>query len=294
MKNPVIYRLSQLVSLLLGARIFMLLLLIFALYVSTYFLFNQEESIRKFVFDFKIHGIIFCSVLTIAAGGIINRFYDREKDSVEKPFRHKLQSFLNEKYFLYTYLILNAVSLTAATLLSPRILVFFLIYQFLIWLYSHKLSRIAVINNLFFVALSLYPFFGAQVYYNHFSLSLFWMAIFLFLLLLAIDIIKDLLTKNVDRVFNYQTLPNVIGRKYTYLTVLIILLANIGVSAVIVAYTPSGNYLWTYFLLSAVFFALMLFPILTFKKAKLFWVINFLRIWVFVGVVFMLLNGIYS
>lgn len=294
MKNPVIYRLSQLVSLLLGARIFMLLLLVFALYVSTYFLFNQEESLRQFVFDFKIHGIIFCSVLTIAAGGIINRFYDREKDSVEKPFRYKLQSFLKEKYFLYTYLILNAVSLTAATLLSPRILVFFLVYQFLIWLYSHKLSRIAVINNLVFVALSLYPFFGAQVYYRHFSPSLFWMAIFLFLLLLAIDIIKDLLTKNVDRVFNYQTLPNLLGRKYTYFTVLGILLSNIVVSAVIVVYTPSGNYLWAYFLLSALFFAVILFPIMTFKKSKLFWVINFLRLWVFIGVVFMLLNGIYS
>lgn len=294
MKNPVFYRLSQLVSLLVGARIFMLLLLVFALYVSTYFLFNQEEGLRQFVFDYKIHGIIFCSVLSVAAGGIINRFYDREKDSVEKPFRHKLQSFVKGKYFLYTYLILNAVSLTAATVLSPRILVFFLVYQFLIWFYSHKLSRIAVVNNLTFVALSLYPFFGAQVYYKHFSLSLFWMAVFLFLIMLAIDIIKDLLTKNVDSVFNYQTLPNLIGRRRTQFAVVGIFLLNIGVSAMIMYYAPNESYLWKYFFLSAIFFTLLIFPVLRVKKSTLFWVLSLLRIWVFVGVVFMLLNGIFS
>ena len=74
--NPILHRLSQLVSLLLGARIFVLALFTFTLYVSTFFLFNQEENLRKFVFDYKVHGIIFCSVLSIAAGGIINRFYD--------------------------------------------------------------------------------------------------------------------------------------------------------------------------------------------------------------------------
>ena len=82
--NPILHRLSQLVSLLLGARIFVLALFTFTLYVSTFFLFNQEESLRKFVFDYKVHGIIFCSVLSIAAGGLINRFYDREKDKFQK------------------------------------------------------------------------------------------------------------------------------------------------------------------------------------------------------------------
>ena len=51
--NPIFYRLSQIMSLLLGARIFLLLLFTFTLYVSTFFLFNQEENLRKFVFDYK-------------------------------------------------------------------------------------------------------------------------------------------------------------------------------------------------------------------------------------------------
>lgn len=292
--NPILYRLSQLMSLLLGARIFVLLLFTFALYVSTIFLFNQEEDLRKFVFDYKVHGIIFCSVLSIAAGGIINRFYDNEKDMVSRPFRTRLQSFLKEKYFLYGYIILNVITVVISALLSPRILVFFLIYQFFIWYYSHRLSKILIVNNLTYVSLSLYPFFGMLVYYQHFSYKIFLMAIFLFLLMLSIDLIKDFLTKNVDKVFGYSTVANVFNKKTAYRILASVIVFNILISGVIVfSYHQLNIFSW-YFILSIFFFIFLLFPILTYQKNKLFWVINLLRIWVFIGVVFMLFNGIYS
>ncbi len=294
MKNPLLHRFSQLVSLLLGARIFVLLFFTFALYVSTFFLFNQEESLHNFVFDYKVHGIIFCAVLSVAAGGIINRFYDRDKDKVSRPFRSRLQSFLNERYFLYSYLLLNSFSLIISAILSWRILVFFLIYQFFIWFYSHKLSKILIINNLTFVSLSLYPFFGMLVYYKHFSYKLLLMAAFLFLIMLIIDLIKDLLTLHVDRIFGYQTIANVFGLKTSYLVIGVVIFVNAMVSLLIVDFLPQFNYLSWYFSLSIVFLVFMTFPILTFQKNKLFWIINFFRIWVFVGVVFMLLNGIFE
>ena len=280
-------------SLLLGARIFLLLLFTFTLYVSTFFLFNQEENLRKFVFDYKVHGIIFCSVLSIAAGGIINRFYDNEKDRVSRPFRTRLQSFLKEKYFLYSYITLNVVTLVISAILSPRILVFFLVYQFLIWFYSHKLSKILIVNNLTFVSLSLYPFFGMLVYYQHFSYKIFLMAIFLFLLMLTIDLIKDVLTKNVDKVFGYNTIANVFGKKTSYHIIALVIFLNILVSSIIVySYHQLNIFSW-YFVISIFFFLLLIFPILTYQKNKMFWVINLFRVWVFVGVVFMLFNGIY-
>lgn len=281
-------------SLLLGARIFLLLLFTFTLYVSTFFLFNQEENLRKFVFDYKVHGIIFCSVLSIAAGGIINRFYDNEKDRISRPFRTRLQSFLKEKYFLYSYITLNVVTLVISAILSPRILVFFLVYQFLIWFYSHKLSKILIFNNLTFVSLSLYPFFGMLVYYQHFSYKIFLMAIFLFLLMLTIDLIKDVLTKNVDKVFGYNTIANVFGKKTSYHIIALVIFLNILVSSVIVySYHQLNIFSW-YFVISIFFFLLLIFPILTYQKNKMFWVINLFRVWVFVGVIFMLFNGIYS
>ena len=97
MKNPFFYRISQFVGFLLGARVFVALLLTFALYVSIFFLFNREESLRNFVFDFKVHAIVFCTILSILAGGIINQFYDRERDQLTKPFRTRIQKFFKQK-----------------------------------------------------------------------------------------------------------------------------------------------------------------------------------------------------
>lgn len=293
-QNPILYRISQFVSLLLGARIFVLMFFVFTLYVSTFFLFNQEESFRKFVFDFKVHGIIFCAVLSIAAGGIINQFYDLEKDRLQKPFRTKLQSFLKQKYFLYSYIALNIISLGVAYLLSPRIFIFFLIYQFLMWFYSHKLSKVLFLNNLTYVALTLYPFFGMLVYYQHFSMKLFLMAVFLFLILLIIDQIKDILTMRPDKIFNYQTAPNVLGLQPATIIISLLLILNAIVSCLIVAKVQYFNYLVIYFSISAFVLILCLLPIFYFKLKKMFWLMNLLRIWVFIGVIFMLLNGIFE
>ena len=142
MKNLFLHRAMQFVSLLLGVRIFRLVFLTFSLYVFTFFIIKTVDFT-----DVKIHGIIFCSLMSIAAGGLINQFYDEEKDKIIKPFRARLQAFLKKKYFLYFYLILNVFSLGISLYLSWRIFLYFIVYQFFIWFYSHKLSKILLVNN---------------------------------------------------------------------------------------------------------------------------------------------------
>ena len=151
-----------------------------------------------------------------------------------------------------------------------------------------------IINNLTFVSLTLYPFFGLLVYYKHFSYKLFLMAAFLFLIMLTIDLIKDVLTRNVDRVFGYNTIANVFGKNVSYIVIGFVIFANVLVSILLLFFIPKTNYMLGYFSLSILFFVMMSFPILTYQKSKLFWVINFFRIWVFIGVIFMLINGIFE
>lgn len=292
MKNPIFYRISQFVGFLLGARVFVALLLTFALYVTTFFLFNREESLRNFVFDFKVHGIIFCTVLSILAGGIINQFYDREKDQLTKPFRTRIQTFLKQKYFLYAYLILNLFSLGIAVLVSPRVFVFFLVYQFLMWFYSHKLSKILIINNLTFVTLTVYPFFGMWVYYKTFSPKIFFMAVFLFLILLMIDIVKDLLTKNADRIFNYQTIPNQLGNRFSKVFLGFIILILMMISMVIIKEEGIHNMMNLYFAMGLFVLVFIFYVLLNQRKKSNFFALNILRIWVFVGIFAMLLDGL--
>ncbi|MGZ5196911.1 MAG: UbiA family prenyltransferase [Kaistella sp.] len=292
MKNPFFYRISQLVGFLLGARIFVAFLLTFALYVSTFFLFNQEESLREFVFDFKVHGIIFCTVLSILAGGIINQFYDREKDQLTKPFRTKIQNFLKQKYFLYAYLVLVVISLGTAFLISPRVFFFFLIYQFFMWFYSHKLSKILILNNLTFVSLTLYPFFGMLVYYHTFFGKVFLMAVFLFMILLMIDILKDILTKNADKIFGYTTIPNYFGTRSAVNLVTGLSVSLFVVSTLIIDRTGIHSILTLYFAAGLFVISFVVYFLLSsLRKSNLF-VLNILRIWVFVGIIAMLLDGI--
>lgn len=292
MKNPLFYRISQLIGFLLGARVFVALLLTFALYVSTFFLFNTEESLRNFVFDFKVHGIIFCTVLSILAGGIINQFYDREKDQLTKPFRTRIQSFLKQKYFLYAYLILNLISLGTAFLISPRVFFFFLIYQFLMWFYSHKLSKIVVINNLTFVSLTVYPFFGMWVYYQTFSAKIFLMAVFLFLILIMIDMVKDLLTKNADKIFGYATVPNVFGNAVSKIILSVLTVVLMMISMLIVRREGIHNIMNLYFAVGLFVLVFALYLLLGKQKKHNFFVLNILRVWVFFGILAMLLDGL--
>lgn len=288
-----LYYIFRFLGFLLGARFFITVLLAFALYVSTYFLFSGGESLHSFVFDFKVHGIIFCSLLSIMAGGIINQFYDREKDRVAKPFRLRVQSFLKQKYFLYAYITLNIFSLGLATAISPHVFLFFVVYQFLMWLYSHKLSKLLIVNNLTFVLLTVYPFFGMLIYYHVFSWKIFFLALFLFFILLLIDIIKDILTIPADSIFNYKTLPIVLGIKKTIVVTGILSLAAVVVCAVLI----SGNYVYSalygyYAAGILVFVAVEILLCLKIKNSA-FYAVNILRLWVFVGIICMLLTGLF-
>ncbi|WP_294303618.1 UbiA family prenyltransferase [uncultured Chryseobacterium sp.] len=286
------YRFSQFVGFLLGARFFVALLLTLALYVSTFFLFNQDENFRKFVFDFKVHGIIFCTVLTILAGGIINQFYDFEKDHVVKPFRTRLQSFIKQKYFLYVYLFLSIISLGVAGMISHRVFLFFVIYQFFMWFYSHKLSRMLIINNITFVSLTLYPFFGMMVYYETFSKKVLLMAIFLFLILLCIDIVKDTLTKSVDKAFGYTTIPNYFRSKKTKIILVSLLIVTMAVSMKLILRTGISGFMAYYFTAGLFVFIICVYLVLNHTRRSNFITLNILRIWVFAGIVAMLLNGL--
>ena len=294
MKNPLFYRFSQFIAFLMGARVFVTLLLTFALYVSTFFLFNQEESLRNFVFDFKVHAIIFCAVLSILAGGIINQFYDREKDLLTKPFRTRIQNFLKQKYFLYAYITLNVFSLGVASMISIRVFLFFLFYQFLMWFYSHKLSKLLIINNLTFVSLTLYPFFGMLFYYKTFSVQIFLMSIFIFLMLLIIDVLKDTLTKNADKVFGYYTIPNYFSTAISN-TVIVILLLLVQISSSLIIMNMGLHSIMSYYFAASVFVQIVsVFLVLNKAKYSKFANLNMLRTWLFVGIIAMLANGIHQ
>ena len=92
---------------------------------------------------------------------------------------------------------------------------FFAIYIFLIWFYSHKIKKYPLTGLLLVSMLSMLPFFVIFVYYKNFSKVIFVHALFLFLILLSRELIKALENIKGDILLNYKTVPIAYGEQFT-------------------------------------------------------------------------------
>ena len=165
------------------------------------------------VLDINLFLIVTASALTIAGGYIINNFYDAEKDLINKPTKSMLDRLVSQRFKLTTYFLLNFMAVFAASYISFRAVLFFASYIFGIWLYSHKLKRLPFLGNLVSATLAIAPFFVVFVYYKNFETVIFVHALFLFLIILARELIKDLENMAGDLAQDYNTIPLLYGPK---------------------------------------------------------------------------------
>ena len=86
--------------------------------------------------------------MTIASGYIINNFYDSEKDLINRPQKSKLDRLVSQNTKLSFYFVLNFLAVVMASYVSFRAVIFFSVYIFAIWFYSHKLKKMPFIGNL--------------------------------------------------------------------------------------------------------------------------------------------------
>lgn len=235
-------------------------MLIFAQYMASLFVFNHGKNHFQILFDKNLHFIVLASALSAAAGYIINNFYDLERDAVERPLRNYIERFVSQNFKLTTYIILNVLALIAAALVSVKVAFFFLIYQFLVWFYSHKINKIVWLNNFYSVMLMVLPFFALFLYYENYSTVIFIYATFLIFLLLITDILKDLSTITADAVFSYETLPIVYGEKKTKIFVSILLLILSGLAVSLWSSSVTG-YMRYFFLFTFFIQLLILIPL---------------------------------
>ncbi|MXV38568.1 prenyltransferase [Flavobacteriaceae bacterium Ap0902] len=185
--------------------------LIFAMYITAYFIFSKDTTLFHFFEKVELHLIVLASAFTISGGFIINNFYDLDKDAISRPLPTYISRFINQNFKLTVYLIFCSIALITAFLASWRVGFFFIIYNFMVWFYSHKISKITLIHNIFYVVLSMMPFLALLLFYNNYSPIIFYHGIYLGLLLLSMDIVKDLTTYQGDLIYNYQTLPVTFG-----------------------------------------------------------------------------------
>jgi len=196
-----------------------------AQYLSAIFILAPEKRALAVLLDLNLFIIVLASSLTIASGYIINNFYDSKKDLINRPNKSMLDRLISQSTKLKVYFALNFIAAFIAIFISWRAVLFFSVYIFLIWLYSHKIKKYPFTGNLMASLLAVMPFFCILLYFyynlplneieNHVDdlAKIFSHASFLSLLILMREMIKDLENIKGDLANGYQTIPIVYGEK---------------------------------------------------------------------------------
>ena len=278
-----LFKLLSLFSVVRGYNILMITL---AQYLAAIFILAPNWPLGKVVFDINLFLIVTASALVIASGYIINNFYDAEKDLINKPTKSMLDRLVSQRFKLTTYFVLNFLSVFAASYISFRAVLFFSAYIFGIWLYSHKLKRIPFIGNLVSTTLAIAPFFVVFVYYKNFETVIFVHALFLFLLVLAREMIKDLENIAGDMAQNYKTIP-IIYRARTAKAIIVFLIVLTLVPAWLLITKFDVGLMYVYFAASVLL--LLLSVVLLWRasgKKHYVWLHNILK--------FIIISGVFS
>jgi len=188
-----------------------ILVVIIAQYLASVFIFAHDKPAKSVLLDLNLLMLVLASAAVIAGGYIINNFYDSEKDLINRPNKSMLDRLVSQNTKLSFYFVLNFSAVIMASYVSFKPVLFFSVYIFGIWFYSHKLKKMPIVGNLVSAILTITPFFVIFVYYKNFDNVIFVHASFLFLILSIRELTKDLENIKGDLTLNYRTIPIVYG-----------------------------------------------------------------------------------
>ena len=247
-KVSLFYKFFSLLSVVRGYNISVLVI---AQYLASIYIFSPEKSLRNVVFDLHLFFIVFATVCVVAGGYIINNFYDVKADKINRPYKAGLDSFVKQETKLSLYFTLNFVGFVFGFLVSWRAALFFSVYIFAIWFYSHKLKRYPLTGLISATIITILPFFVIFVYFKNFSKIIFVHAIFLFLVIMVRELIKDLENMKGAVASNYKTFPVAYGEKNTKLISIGLLLMTL-VPVIFLLNYPAITYMRYYFYVALV------------------------------------------
>jgi 4-hydroxybenzoate polyprenyltransferase len=242
------YKLFSLLSVVRGYNI---LMLIAAQYLAAIFIFSSEKSLKNVVFDYKLLYIVLASMCVVAGGYIINNFYDVKVDKINRPLKTNLDGYVRQETKLSLYFFLNLTGFSFGLMISWRAALFFSVYIFGIWFYSHKLKKYPLTGLISATVLTILPFFAIFIYFKNFSKVIFVHAIFLFLVIMIRELIKDLENIKGAIVNDYSTFPVFYGEKKSKELITLLLVLTLFPVVVLFSY-PALSYMRYYFYLAMI------------------------------------------
>jgi 4-hydroxybenzoate polyprenyltransferase len=241
-----------------------ILVIVIAQYLTAIYILAYNKPLKEVLFDLNLLMLVLASAATIAGGYIINSFYDSEKDLINRPIKSRLDRLVSQNTKLSFYFVLNFLAVIMASYVSFKAVLFFSIYIFGIWFYSHKLKRLPFIGNLTSAILTITPFFAIFMYYKNFETVIFVHAIFLFIMISMRELTKDLENIKGDIAQNYVTIPVAYGEKVSKI-MLTILISITLIPIYLLLFHFEVGYMYLFFYLSL--FLLVVFLLLLWKSS---------------------------
>ncbi|MDB2555422.1 geranylgeranylglycerol-phosphate geranylgeranyltransferase [Flavobacteriaceae bacterium] len=242
-KVSIFYKIFSLLSVIRGYNI---LVLVIAQYLASIYIFSPKKSVTTVVFDLHLFFVVFATVCVVAGGYIINNFYDVKADKINRPYKAGLDSFVKQETTLSIYFLVNFIGVIAGFLVSWKAALFFSVYIFGIWFYSHKLKRYPLTGLISATLLTILPFFVIFVYFKNFSKIIFVHAVFLFLIIMVRELIKDLENMKGAVASNYKTFPVAYGERNTKLISIVLLFFSL-FTVIVLLNHPAISYMKYYF-----------------------------------------------
>jgi 4-hydroxybenzoate polyprenyltransferase len=242
-----------------------ILVIVIAQYLTSIYILAHDKPVKQVIFDLNLLMIVLASSATVAGGYIINNFYDSEKDLINRPQKSMLDKLVSQNIKLVFYFVLNFLAVIMASYVSFKAVIFFSVYIFAIWFYSHKLKKLPIVGNLTSAILTITPFFAVFIYYKNFETVIFVHAMFLFLILSMRELTKDLENIKGDLALNYKTIPIVYGEKTSKIMLTFLALFTLVPAYFLIFKYNVGN--MTYFFYFSIFL-LLLFTLLLQKSTS--------------------------
>jgi len=240
-------------------RWYNLLLVLLAQFLAARFVLVGKVEDWNWLLDRGLWGLALAGSLLLAAGYIINAFYDVETDLANRPREVIVGRVISKAHALRAWVLLNALGLMLSAYLSSRLLVFYLLYSGALWLYSHKLRKFPLMGEVAAAFLSVSAFFAICVHYRNVNAGLLVLAALFWILVLAREMVKKLIGVKGDLVYGYRTFPVEYGlRKTRNLLLLLHLLAILPLFGLVALNPAPSTLIFTGAVASGVLFSAFL------------------------------------
>jgi 4-hydroxybenzoate polyprenyltransferase len=201
-----------------------LLIIILTQYISALCLVKHSYPVFSVIPDPFLFLLCLSTVLTAAAGYVINDYYDIKIDYLNKPERVIIGKEFKRREAIIVHLIISLAGIIIGFIVGWIIGVTVLLSAFLLWIYSNKLKRMPFLGNLTIGILTAASLIIVNFYYKENSSLVIAYSFFAFFITLIREILKDIEDLKGDQTFGCKTIPILWGIRKTKMLILLLVL----------------------------------------------------------------------